>query len=154
ELLFDAALDEDPEMIGQTFCHGSLVFRRDAYQRAGGYRMQFRAAQDVDLQFRLKELGETVIAPDALYAYRIDAKSISASSPIQKRLSRLAEAARDARRTGKDEAPILREASILSSEPQNRKRSEPGTGDYFIGRCLYARRDRRALSYLWSSIKA
>src|SRR6266542_368310 len=33
--------------------HGSVVFRRDAYQRAGGYRSEFYYGQDWDLWYRL-----------------------------------------------------------------------------------------------------
>ena len=85
-----------------TFCHGSLMFRRDAYERLGGYRAQFRAAQDVDLQYRLSELGEKRIVPELLYAFRTSEQSISAASPIQKTLSRLAAVAREARVSGGD----------------------------------------------------
>jgi len=57
----------------------------------------------------------------------------------------------DVRRRGLDETPILEEAERLSSSESRAKRTEPGTDNYFIGRCLYAQRDRRALAYLWSS---
>ena len=133
------------------FCHGSLMFRRDAYERIGGYRPQFWAAQDIDLELRLAELGEIHVIPELLYAYRINEDSVSASSPIQKRLSKLATAAMDARRKGLDEGPILEEAERLCFSRFQSKRAEPGTDNYFIGRCLYAQRDRRALAYLWSS---
>jgi hypothetical protein len=136
-----------------TFCHGSLMFRRDAYERLGGYRTQFRAAQDVDLQYRLSELGEKRIVPELLYAFRTSEQSISAASPIQKKLSRLAAAAREARVSGGDERAILEEASRISAEQSTAKRAEPGTGNYFIGRCLCARRDRRALNYLLAACK-
>jgi len=141
----------DPET--DTFCHGSLMFRRDAYERIGGYRSEFRAAQDVDLQFRLAEAGKVRFIHDLLYAYRIDERSISALSPLQRKLAQLAELARDARRAGEDESKVLADAARIGSAPSRANRSEPGTGNYFIGRCLHAQRDRRALPYLWASCK-
>ena len=144
----DKSAPVDPR--NDTYCHGSLMFRRDAYELIGGYRAEFRAAQDVDLQFRLTEAGGIGLVPELLYAHRILDQSISSRSPIQKRLSRLAEAAREVRYSGNDESQLLAEASRISSEVGG-KRSEPGTGSYFIGRCLYARRDRRALPYLWAA---
>src|SRR5262249_61623834 len=76
-----------------TSTHGSWMFRRDAYEQVGGYRPQFRAAQDEDLRLRFESRGKVRVLPDALYAFRIRDGSISATSPIQKRLSRLAVAA-------------------------------------------------------------
>src|SRR5262249_38424421 len=142
EFLFNRYSEAAPvDLETETFCHGSLMFRRDAYERCGGYRAEFRAAQDVDLQFRLAEVGRVRFVPNLLYAYRIDEQSISATSPLQKSLARVAERARDARRAGQDETAILADAARHSAAPRRSKRSEPGTGNYFIGRCLYAQRD-------------
>jgi len=143
-----------PDTQNDTFCHGSLMFRREAYERIGGYRPEFRAAQDVDLQFRLAEVGRVHFVPDLLYVYRIDESSISASSPVQRQLARFAEQARDSRRLGMSESQILADAEAAVNKRSPSVRSEPGTGNYFIGRCLYAQRDRRALSYLWGCCKS
>lgn len=154
EFLFNKYSEGDSiDAQNDTFCHGSLMFRHDAYERIGGYRSDFRAAQDVDLQFRLAEAGKVRFIRDLLYAYRIDERSISALSPLQRKLAQLAELARDARRAGEDESKVLAEAARVGSIPSRASRSEPGTGNYFIGRCLYAQRDRRALPYLWASCK-
>jgi len=40
--------------------HGSTMFRRDAYERVGGYRAAFRVAQDLDLWLRLVEIGPCI----------------------------------------------------------------------------------------------
>jgi glycosyltransferase involved in cell wall biosynthesis len=52
------------------FVHGSVVMRRDAYERAGGYRPAFRASQDYDLWLRIG--GATTFAnlAEPLYAWR------------------------------------------------------------------------------------
>jgi glycosyltransferase involved in cell wall biosynthesis len=155
ELLLDVATSAQSTQPGNiAFCHGSLMFRREAYERIGGYRPHFRAAQDIDLRYRLSDLGEIRVIRHLLYAYRVGEESLSASSPVQKRLSKLAEAASNTRMAGEDEGPILEQALRLSSTSSRAKRSEPGTGNYFIGRCLYAKRDRRALAYLWSCAKS
>src|SRR5262249_43512985 len=44
--------------------HGSVVMRRDAYVSAGGYRPQFKVAQDLDLWLRLAELGACLGFPE------------------------------------------------------------------------------------------
>src|SRR5258708_7128795 len=46
--------------------HGSVMFRRDAYERTGGYRPQFFYGQDWDLWYRLAEQGAFQIIPEAL----------------------------------------------------------------------------------------
>ena len=46
--------------------HGSVMFRRDAYERSGGYRAQFRYGQDWDLWYRLAALGKFQIVPEVL----------------------------------------------------------------------------------------
>jgi glycosyltransferase involved in cell wall biosynthesis len=134
-------------------CHGAWMFRRDAYEQVGGYRPHFRAAQDVDLRLRFETCGEVRFLPDMLYAFRVREGSISAISPIQKRLSRLAHEAAARRAHGLDDADVLAEAARLSAEHGTRPRSEPGTGDYFTGRCLVALGDRRAVTYLWRACR-
>ena len=37
------------------FVHGSVMMRREAYERAGGYRAAFRASQDYDLWLRMAD---------------------------------------------------------------------------------------------------
>ena len=52
------------------FVHGAVMMRREAYQRAGGYRDRFDAAQDYDLWRRLPADAELDNLPDPLYAWR------------------------------------------------------------------------------------
>jgi glycosyltransferase involved in cell wall biosynthesis len=146
-----AAAGAGPER--DTSCHGTWMFRREAYEQVGGYRPDFRAAQDEDLRLRFETHGEVRVLPDVLYAFRIRGGSISAISPIQKRLSRLAHEAAARRARGLDDADVLAEAARLSAEPGTRPRSEPGAGDYFAGRCLVALGDRRAVTYLWRACR-
>jgi carbamoyltransferase len=79
--------------------------RRDAFEKAGGYREQFRFAQDWDLWWRLAELGGFLIVPEVLYAHRFEESGTTARCrPTQERLGDLAEAC--ARARGRSE-PVL-----------------------------------------------
>ncbi|MCS6836544.1 MAG: glycosyltransferase [Anaerolineae bacterium] len=64
------ALRED-----NAFTHGSVVFRKEAFQRVGGYDECFPASQDYDLFVRLADVGQVANLPDALYDWRFDPRS-------------------------------------------------------------------------------
>jgi glycosyltransferase involved in cell wall biosynthesis len=53
------------------FVHGSVVMRRSAYERAGGYRPAFRASQDYDLWLRWPPGEELANLADPLYEWRL-----------------------------------------------------------------------------------
>ena len=46
--------------------HSSVMFRREAYERVGGYRAHLEVAQDLDLWIRLAELGMCWAMPEVL----------------------------------------------------------------------------------------
>jgi glycosyltransferase involved in cell wall biosynthesis len=54
-------------LTGNPFGHGSVMFRHDAYVRAGGYRACFAYAQDRDLWCRMSGLGRFAVLPEVLY---------------------------------------------------------------------------------------
>jgi len=58
--------------------HGATMFVREAYLAAGGYRAQFRVAQDIDLWSRMVEQGECLSDPKVLYEAKLIEGSISA----------------------------------------------------------------------------
>lgn len=51
--------------------HGQVMFRRDAYLKAGGYDPHFRYSQDYDLWCRLLHLGRFAVIEDILYRWRV-----------------------------------------------------------------------------------
>jgi hypothetical protein len=53
------------------YSHGEAMFRRSAYEAAGGYRAVFKFAQDRDLWLRLSLLGDFALVPEVLYDRRI-----------------------------------------------------------------------------------
>jgi glycosyltransferase involved in cell wall biosynthesis len=61
------------------FPHGSSMFRRDAFERIGGYQDGARISRDVDLFLRLADQGRILVLPEALYSYRYNVTSMSLS---------------------------------------------------------------------------
>src|SRR5579883_1018190 len=74
-----SALPQDPAAVAKTllkFCclrHPTVTMRKAAAERAGGYRAEFVAAEDLDLWLRLAEHGELANLPEALLLYRLHA---------------------------------------------------------------------------------
>lgn len=127
--------------------HGSAMFRRDAYLTAGGYRPQFRLAQDLDLWIRLAALGPVAVAGEVLYESRFDEKSISAGGrDAQRRLTGIAVALRD----GGDAAELLAEAGRVTA-PARTKQGE-AAALYFMGRCLLGQRNPKGRRYLREAV--
>ena len=58
--------------------HGEIMFRRDAYLRAGGYRLHFTVGQGSDLFRRLSRLGDFGYVDDILYRRYLRLDGISA----------------------------------------------------------------------------
>lgn len=127
--------------------HGSAMFRRDAYRAAGGYREQFRVAQDLDLWIRLAARGTIGIARDVLYDMEFHAASISAASrDAQVRLTRIAVALRD----GGNARQLLAEAAGVL--PGGRTKGNEAAALYFIGKCLLDQRNPKGRDYLRRAI--
>ena len=63
------------------FPHGSIMVRRDAFERAGGYRSECNFWEDADLYFRLAGQGRLLILPDSLYLHRASGLSTRLVSP-------------------------------------------------------------------------
>jgi glycosyltransferase involved in cell wall biosynthesis len=128
--------------------HGSVMIRRDAYERAGGYRAAFRYGQDWDLWYRLGAIGLFQSIDEVLYTARVTPESISGSArAAQDRLAALSRAAMLARMRGEDETSIVEQASRVSS-PGRVGRIARARGLYFIGEALRRNGDERARGYL------
>lgn len=125
-------LHDDVETIRGLTHHGSAMFRRDAYLRAGGYRPQFRVAQDLDLWVRMAKLGEIAFVDEVLYEARVELGAISA----QRRAAQIASARIALRlRDGADETLLDELASMDRGSKPSPRRSEAMTL-YFIASCL------------------
>jgi len=150
-----SVLPNDPRqgLLGDVPHHGSVMFRRLAYERAGGYRTEFYFGQDWDLWYRLAAIGSYHVLPEALYRVRIFPSSISMTrKPFQDESARCSLGAFIARRQNHDESAWLQRVQAcrpvnhtLANGMLNTSR-EPGY--YFIGEALRRRGDRRARRYL------
>lgn len=58
--------------------HPTVVVRRDAWERVGGYRLA-GAGEDLDFCLRMCDIGRVTNIPEVLYYYRLHSKSISSS---------------------------------------------------------------------------
>jgi hypothetical protein len=131
--LRDELLHANAEHIHALPHHGTAMFRKDAYLAAGGYRAEFRYAQDLDLWIRMARHGSIAIVDEVLYEALFAPRSISGSArEAQMRLTRIAVQLRD----GGDPVSLLEEASRVSAGPQTSRGEAAAL--YFIGKCLLA----------------
>lgn len=78
---------------GNIFSHGEVMFRKDLFDRVGGYRPLFRFAQDRDLWLRIGLHADYAVVPEMLYERFNLEGSVSRSADkviLQKRLSEFA----------------------------------------------------------------
>ena len=85
-------------LVQSPVAHGSVLLRRAAFERAGGYRSAAEPAEDYDLWVRLAALGTFASVPEPLYAHRAHAGQVSARRAAAQ-AARARESAALARRT-------------------------------------------------------
>lgn len=129
--------------------HGSAVFRADAYTRAGGYRVQFYFAQDLDLWMRMAALGDVCISDEVLYEARIDVGAISSLYRSEQVASAaLAIALRD----GGDPS-LVEQAAAIRPEKRAQSRRTEVRALYFIASCLRRKNDPRWRRYASRAVR-
>lgn len=144
---------------GVGLCHPSTMFRSQAYRNAGGYRPQFRFAQDTDLWYRLTRQGLIGEISEPLLKLRIDVEGISPlNSGRQKRLAELAYQSYRLIDSGQSDERVLVDAQEASwgTMPVDRlysADSAKATAEFFIGSQLYTRGDGRCRQYLINAIR-
>ena len=52
------------------FPHGSVMFRRAAFDAIKGYKNDFQPGEDQDFFYRMKAVGKVITLPDVLYQFR------------------------------------------------------------------------------------
>lgn len=94
------------------FPHGSIMFRKTAFERAGGYRQCCRYWEDHDLYWRMEAAGKIVVIPDALYLYRFHGQSARAATNHRELIEATALMHRclAERRAGRDYTCLIAEA--------------------------------------------
>ncbi|MDX1379391.1 MAG: glycosyltransferase, partial [Anaerolineales bacterium] len=134
--------------------HGSVMFRKDAYEAVGGYREQMYYAQDSDLWLRFGLIGKLGYAQEVLYRYRVSHESISGALHFQKlAYAELITQLFEVRKSGGDETALLDQANQLRSAHETAPSSSQALTLYFIGRSLFDRKDERAARYLAKCVR-
>ena len=106
--LHDGLTQRDPNRVRGPSHHGSVMFRRSSYKAVGGYRSEFRVAQDLDLWMRFAEVGQCLATSEVLCEVRLALGSISGSQrPAQVEATKTIVACAAARRRGGDDGPVL-----------------------------------------------
>lgn len=114
------------------YTHGEVMFRRDEYLAAGGYRSAFPVAQDRDMWLRLLQFGSGGFVPDFLYERMIRDDGLHAN-PFKKSLQKaLSDAACKCilmrRACGVDIIDLVGDAGVLLLN------GDPSSADYFMSR--------------------
>jgi len=144
---------------GAGLSHTVAMFRRAAFEAVGGYRCQFRFAQDTDLWHRLIDFGLLAELPEVLFEWGIDVDGISSTShDRQRRLAELARRSFELRRRGDDDSEILQDAQRTSYEAMPKSIQIPrhraiASAEFFIGSQLFSVGDRRCRCYLWRAVR-
>lgn len=169
EVFADHCRPEDPQAATRQLLHervgppghGSVMFRKGAYDHVGGYRQEFYYGQDSDLWLRMGLHGMLAYEQAFLYQFRFDAADISsAHREIQNQFGEIGQACHAARLRGESDAEFLAKADELRAVVASRRKSHPepprraAAGYYFIGSGLAKRGDGRAAAYFWRAIKA
>ncbi|MEA2413858.1 MAG: hypothetical protein QOI58_515 [Thermoanaerobaculia bacterium] len=132
--------------------HPSVMMRRDAYERAGGYRAAFVVGQDWDLWYRLAAIGKFQIVPKILYTAAVTPNSISGGArEAQQTLAKLSHAAMLARQRGQSDDDIVRRAAAVTIVRRT-TRCDTARGFYAIAEALRRQRDHRARRYFRKAI--
>ena len=133
--------------------HGSVMFRKSGYTRAGGYRDPFYFGQDWDLWYRLAAIGRFQLIEQVLYRARVEPQSISGRHRKEQRAA--AELSREALRLrirGMPDDQILETVRRIGPESGAQSKKHIAKGLYFIGECLRRRGDGRAWTYLRQAV--
>lgn len=132
--------------------HASSMFRADAFRAVGGYRAEFRVAQDIDLWLRLHEVGTCVVARQVLYDCRFELDGISSRRQAQQQaFARLAVDCAIARRAGRPEPPLQAQPAAEATDAVSSSR-QVSDYHYFVASCLRRRdpaRARRHYLHAW-----
>lgn len=147
--------------------HGSLVFRRDALTKLGGYRPAFDLAEDYDLLLRLFEQYDDTqfqIVPEILYDYRISPRQKIKGKP-QDAVAEFAREASIRRQRGKKETEQIaaaKRARETIDTPNPTEAELTRVYHEMVGNCLFRngridaarRKFRRALRKDPTSVQA
>ncbi|MEO1002595.1 MAG: glycosyltransferase [Cyanobacteria bacterium J06638_7] len=143
--------------------HASVMFRRSAYEAAGGYRPQFYFGQDWDLWYRLAEQGCFFHIPEVLTRVRLFPGALSSRYwREQREIATLSRACYVARGRGQSESAYLERAAEIRPQRPLAGRYRPwwpfcrgrAEGNYFIAESLRRIGDPRCCGYFAAAIRS
>jgi GT2 family glycosyltransferase len=126
------------------FGHSSIMFRREAFDRVGGYRVGTEYWEDIDLYARLSTAGRIFVIPQALLSHRYSSGGTrykADAAQLDAAYTRMS--ARHSGRTDTQEAPIPPAVFVQSGSP----RLWAGERPRVLRRLLQARNRRWSLTY-------
>jgi glycosyltransferase involved in cell wall biosynthesis len=134
--------------------HGTVMFRRSAYEKVGGYRPAFYFAQDLDLWTRLASVGGIDYLSEVLYEIKFTYGSITARQVSRQRALRdlIAEATRR-RRLGEADVEILERAGAIRPSAALPSSQDDADINYFLGSCLAESDPLASRRYFMSAIR-
>lgn len=127
--------------------HASAMIDSAAFRKIGGYRPEFKVAQDIDVWLRLHEIGTCVAVPEVFYECVYEMNGISGRRRgLQLAFADLAVRCAIARRSGLSEpALVLSVPTVTQADASIRK--QRADYHYFIGSCMRKRDPKRARSH-------
>jgi hypothetical protein len=109
--------------------HGGTMFTRESYIKCGGYRHQFRVAQDMDLWLRLSEVGTCIGCDDILYQAIIECGRISfENGPAQQYFGGVAISSARLRRANQSDKELLNDIH----PPKQASKTRRDAGYYYF----------------------
>lgn len=67
-------------LVRSPFAHGSVIFKKDAFEKAGGYQQSEWPAEDYGLWLRMASFGDFANVDEPLYRYRENQDGISSTN--------------------------------------------------------------------------
>lgn len=126
--------------------HPTTMFRAEAYEAVGGYRMQFQWVEDHDLWLRMAQRGKLANLSDVLLCYRQHSTSVCWQRSAQQR-SLMNELLHDAYRARGWKLP----ESLIAESTQHRSTAGPGKWARAAAKGGYARSVLKHLRLLLKS---
>jgi glycosyltransferase involved in cell wall biosynthesis len=149
----------DADRVRGPSSHTSVMFRRETFEKVGGYRAQFNVAQDLDLWMRLAEVGVCWATPEVFCENHLTKNSVSAiRRDEQMRAIKIIAQSAAARRSGCDDSALV--AKWAQQRKWHRffwgwlpRRLQEAKFYYFIGSVLRHHQPKQAQLYFWRAIR-
>lgn len=134
--------------------HGATMFRVDLYRGVGGYRQQFRMAQDVDLWVRLAAEHEVASTEEVFYEAEFEPGSISAGR-FEKQLAigKLILESAELRKRNEDDKHVLQSVDELTSTAL-RTRPRKDEANYWMGMAIIRTDPSKSRPYFLAAIRS